>query len=80
MASRNAASRTATVASPEQPTVGIARTVDDSGARYAPARFPRDGSTATVLLIVGNKLFAANCGDSAGEQRKLMSRFSPRYE
>ncbi|CAM9740598.1 unnamed protein product [Ascophyllum nodosum] len=28
--------------------------------------FPRAGSTATVLLIVGNKVFVANCGDSAG--------------
>eukprot|EP00752_Nemacystus_decipiens_P004214 g3851.t1 len=28
--------------------------------------FPRDGSTATVLLLVGNKLFTANCGDSSG--------------
>ena len=30
--------------------------------------FPRAGSTATVLLIVGNKVFVANCGDSAGEE------------
>ena len=36
------------------------------GARYAEGSFPRDGSTATVLLLVGNTLFAANCGDSAG--------------
>eukprot|EP00903_Cladosiphon_okamuranus_P019579 g18007.t1 len=28
--------------------------------------FPRDGSTATVLLLVGNKMFVANCGDSSG--------------
>lgn len=37
------------------------------GARYAEGSFPRDGSTATVLLLVGSTLFAANCGDSAGE-------------
>lgn len=35
-------------------------------AKLAAASFPRDGSTATVLLLVGKKLFAANCGDSAG--------------
>lgn len=34
---------------------------------FASASFPMDGSTATVLLRVGNKLFVANCGDSAGE-------------
>lgn len=27
---------------------------------------PVDGSTATVVLMVGAKLFLANCGDSAG--------------
>lgn len=32
------------------------------------ASFPIDGSTATVVLIVGNTLFLANCGDSAGER------------
>lgn len=40
------------------------------GVGSAPCRstgFPRDGSTATVLLLVGNKLFVANCGDSAGK-------------
>lgn len=31
------------------------------------ASFPVDGSTATVVLIVGTKLFVANCGDSAGD-------------
>ncbi|CAN0282397.1 unnamed protein product [Ectocarpus fasciculatus] len=43
---------------------------ETSGAPSFPSggtpQFPRDGSTATVLLLVGNKLFAANCGDSAG--------------
>lgn len=27
--------------------------------------FPKDGSTATVALIIGNDLYIANCGDSA---------------
>jgi len=36
------------------------------GRRTEGVPFPRDGSTATVVLLVGNKLFAANCGDSAG--------------
>lgn len=27
--------------------------------------FPKDGSTATVCLIVGNDMYVANCGDSA---------------
>lgn len=37
------------------------------GRRTDGVPFPRDGSTATVVLLVGNKLFAANCGDSTGE-------------
>lgn len=35
------------------------------------ASFPVDGSTATVVLIVGTKLFVANCGDSAGDRLVL---------
>lgn len=30
--------------------------------------FPYDGSTATVVLVVGNKVYVANCGDSAGKR------------
>ncbi|CAM9364343.1 unnamed protein product [Ectocarpus sp. 4 AP-2014] len=52
-----------------RPTI-IGGTQDTSGGASFPSggssQFPRDGSTATVLLLVGKKLYAANCGDSAG--------------
>lgn len=44
---------------------------------FASASFPMDGSTATVLLRVGNKLFIANCGDSAGEAWYSPVLFAP---
>lgn len=43
------------------------------------ASFPIDGSTATVVLIVGDKLYLANCGDSAGKQIQASLSFSYSY-
>ncbi|CBJ31169.1 conserved unknown protein [Ectocarpus siliculosus] len=52
-----------------RPTI-IGGAQETSGGASFPSggasQFPRDGSTATVLLLVGKKLYAANCGDSAG--------------
>ncbi|CAM9673265.1 unnamed protein product [Scytosiphon promiscuus] len=53
-----------------------ARASINSGGRLPreEAPFPKDGSTATVVLLVGDKMFSANCGDSAGELRILVKK------
>ncbi|CAN0280664.1 unnamed protein product [Pylaiella littoralis] len=56
-----------------------ARTTTANGreGRREAEPFPRDGSTATILLLVGDKLFAANCGDSEGILVKRDGSFQP---
>lgn len=42
------------------------------GPREEGEPFPRDGSTATILLVVRDKLFVANCGDSEGDRSEAL--------